>query len=163
MLDEVVQDFIHNVVRPGLNTNNNETPEEFLQDIKRWSFESLAYLALEKRLGFLAGKLSKDSEQYKLIKAHKCFLPLCTELESGLGLWTYMPNYSKTFNELCQNLDYFYETLQRHFEEQIATINAYSDVEDPPLLVQLAQRGCNVEELSFFAFFSMFAGLDSGT
>jgi len=162
-IDEMVQDFINNVVRPGLNTSNNETPEDFMGDVTRFAFEAVSFLALEKRMGVLAPNLNKDSEGWEMIRAAKTRLPKCMELQNGLGLWTLFPKYCKTFQELSEDMDYFLANIKKHIAEEIAANYDYKkiEVEDPPLFVQFAQKGCTVDEASFIAWAMMAAGIDA--
>lgn len=53
-VDEIAMEFMSHI--DGILDDNNETPDDFLDCLNRWSLESVGCIALDTRLGVMGNK-----------------------------------------------------------------------------------------------------------
>ncbi|KAG8221868.1 hypothetical protein J437_LFUL003244, partial [Ladona fulva] len=82
-----------------------EMPDDFMNELFKWSLESIAYVALDKRLGCLAPNLTVDSEPQRMIDAVNDFFETSFQLEMGLPIWKIYP--TATWKKFVKALDIF--------------------------------------------------------
>lgn len=64
-VDEIAKEFMLYI--DGILDDNNETPDDFLDSLNRWSLESLGCIALDTRLGVMGNK-SQDLRAERMTK-----------------------------------------------------------------------------------------------
>lgn len=102
MVDEIAVEFCDRI--KTLRDDKNELPANFMYELNKWALESIASIALDKRLHILDGKKEdRNSRESQLIKAVDDFFTLSFELEMLPSLWRYMP--TPKFNELMKVFD----------------------------------------------------------
>ncbi|KAJ6642847.1 putative cytochrome P450 12b2, mitochondrial, partial [Pseudolycoriella hygida] len=98
-IDSVAQDFIKKMVL--LRDEKNELPDDFQNELNKWSLESIALIALEQRLGLI--NRFEDPENQKMINAVKDFFTLSYELDIQPSIWRYYK--TPKFNRLMESLE----------------------------------------------------------
>ncbi|XP_063590783.1 probable cytochrome P450 301a1, mitochondrial [Penaeus indicus] len=90
-MDEVAKAFVRRI--RNLRDENQEMPHTFKDEIYKWSLESLATVALERRLNCLEDDLQASPESSRLIPLAKQLLEALHETEN-VKLWQYFPTAS---------------------------------------------------------------------
>jgi cytochrome P450 family 12 len=80
-----------------IRNDKSEMPGDFSDYLNRWSLESVAAIAVEKRLNVLSGK-TNDENSKKLIKCIRQFFEQAAEFEGKPSVWKYYE--TKAFKEL---------------------------------------------------------------
>jgi hypothetical protein len=86
----------------NIKNEKNEMPDDFQDYLNRWSLESIATIAVEKRLNVLSGKTDDENAQ-KLIKSIREFFLQAPEFEGKPSVWKYYE--TKAFKELIAVYD----------------------------------------------------------
>ena len=64
-VDRIATDFVNRI--RDIRDEKNEVPADFGNEMNKWALESIAYIALDQRLGLLTD-LDPDSDGQKLIQ-----------------------------------------------------------------------------------------------
>ena len=163
LLDGIAQNFIDDMVRPRLDPVTKQTPDDFITDLYKWALESVTLLALNTRLGCLDPNLPADSEPLQMINAVQNMFRLTRDLEDGMSLWQFMPQFSKTYRGFSNDCDTFIKVSQKHIHKSLADSKNRDPEEDPPMLVLFAERGCDEETAVVMAMDMLFAGIDTSS
>ncbi|XP_037032129.1 probable cytochrome P450 12b2, mitochondrial [Bradysia coprophila] len=115
-IDTVAKDFIRRVTT--IRDENNEMPDDFQNELNKWSLESIALIALEHRLGLLSEV--DNPENQKLINAVKDFFLLAYELDVQPSIWKYYK--TPTFNRLMESFDVMTTLSKKHIDRAIERI-----------------------------------------
>lgn len=67
-VDEIASDFVARIRE--IRDDKNEAPADFGNEMNKWSLESIAYIALDQRLGLL-NNIAKDSDGQRLIQVNR--------------------------------------------------------------------------------------------
>lgn len=110
---EVADDFV-NRLRKIIN-KNEETPDDFLNEIHKWSLESLSLIALDTRLGCF--EACEGSESQHLIDAVNTFFLCVGELELRAPWWRVFP--TKMFKRYVAALDTILSVTLSHVEKAL--------------------------------------------
>jgi hypothetical protein len=86
----------------GLRASNGEMPADFSNYINSWSLESVAAVALEKRLNILSGS-SHDVNAQELIKSIRIFFEKSFEFDGLPSIWRYYE--TKAFKDFLKVYD----------------------------------------------------------
>jgi cytochrome P450 family 12 len=81
----------------SLRGSDNKIHGDFEMEMNLWSLESIALVALGRRLNCFRDDLPPDSPEKRLIKAVHDIFKLADELDFKPSLWRYFP--TKTFKE----------------------------------------------------------------
>lgn len=79
-----------------------ELPENFEEELNRWSLEAISTIALDTRLGIM-GNLDKNSKEHEFIAAVKTFFYLLSTLDFKPSLWKIFS--TADFKEMTRVLD----------------------------------------------------------
>jgi cytochrome P450 len=109
-LEGVTNEFIERLLT--LQNDDQELPNDFENEIHKWSLESICLILLDTRLGSLTGNLEKDSESQKFIDAVKFVLRTGAFLELKAVLWRYFP--TPLWKKYVRTMDYFRDTCMKH-------------------------------------------------
>lgn len=71
-------------------------PSDFLNELNKWSLESIGSIALDTRLGCLDDNTDKNSDSAKMIQGVHDFFDLTFKLEILPSLWKYITTPSLT-------------------------------------------------------------------
>ncbi|XP_037048515.1 probable cytochrome P450 12b2, mitochondrial [Bradysia coprophila] len=116
-IDDVAKDFIRKI--RTIRDANNEMPDDFLNEMNKWSLESIALIALEHRLGLLTKE--DDPENQKLINAVKDFFLLSYELDIQPSIWKYYK--TPKFNRLMDAFDVMTDLSKKHIDNAIERLS----------------------------------------
>ncbi|XP_047475430.1 ecdysone 20-monooxygenase-like [Penaeus chinensis] len=112
-MDEVARAFVRRI--RNLRDGNQEMPHTFKDEIYKWSLESLATVALERRLNCFEDDLQASPESSRLILLAKQLLEALHETEN-VKLWQYFPTAS--ISRLREAHDVFSECVTICFLER---------------------------------------------
>ncbi|XP_071446339.1 probable cytochrome P450 49a1 [Hetaerina americana] len=156
---DVAQDFVDRM--RTLRDHKDELPAEFHNELFKWSLESIAYVALNTRLGCLASNLAPDSEPQRLIDAVSVFFETSFQLDSGIPLWKIFP--TRSWKKFVNALDLFLEISEKYVKQAIERVERQSGegVEwEASVLERLLARG-TPKEACVMAQDMLFGGVDS--
>ncbi|KAG5667202.1 hypothetical protein PVAND_015193 [Polypedilum vanderplanki] len=128
-IDEISKEFVQ--IMRDIKDKNDEMPGDFYNYIKRWTVESTASIAVEKRLNILSGK-TNDERSKKLLKLSMEFFEKMSDFEMKPSIWRYYE--TKAFKELMEVYDsitsiifsYVNEAIKRFETEEIKEIQEES-------------------------------------
>ncbi|XP_047027668.1 probable cytochrome P450 49a1 isoform X1 [Helicoverpa zea] len=115
---EVADAFIQRIRK--IRNENSETPDDFLNEVHKWSLESLSLIALDTRLNCF--EASEDSESMKLIHAVQTFFLSVGELELRAPWWRLYP--TKMFRQYVAALDTILSVTLRYVEKALKECEA---------------------------------------
>lgn len=102
-IESVTNDFIERCAK--ILDGNSELPEDFENEINKWSMECIGLILLDTRFGCLEDTLGMDSEPQKMIDILKFFAVTVATLELKLPFWHYLP--LPLWDKYVENMDYF--------------------------------------------------------
>lgn len=105
-LEQVTDDFITRCQTQLLDANS-ELPNDFANEIHKWSLECIGLVALDTRLGCLDGTLDPKSEPQQIINAAQFALRNIAMLELKAPYWRWIP--TPLWTRYVKNMDYFVE------------------------------------------------------
>ncbi|XP_034487482.1 probable cytochrome P450 12a5, mitochondrial [Drosophila innubila] len=100
-MSNVNKEFIQRI-REIRDSNTFEVPNNFEEEINRWTLESVSVIALDKQLG-LINKNRNNPEAKKLFDNINQFFVLAAKIELKPSFWRYLP--SPLFNKALKALD----------------------------------------------------------
>lgn len=122
-MDGVANDMIKRMKK--LRNEMGEVPE-YLSELYRWSLESLASMALDKRLGCLDDDIKEDSEAMRMIRAaHGTFQGMNDLLFVPLRIWKYIP--IKTWRKFIEAQDEFAKIAFKYVKEAMNNLQNNTD------------------------------------
>jgi hypothetical protein len=90
-LEAITEEFIQKKIIDKRHNSTMEVGSDFLDDLYKWSLESVSCLAMNARLGCLDNNLPKDSHQMIIIQAVSDILTTSMYLDNGLQTWRLFP------------------------------------------------------------------------
>ncbi|KAG5667203.1 hypothetical protein PVAND_015194 [Polypedilum vanderplanki] len=113
-IDEVSKEFVQ--IMRDIKDDKNEMPKDFKDYISRWSIESIATIAVEKRLNILSGK-TDDERGKKFINVTLQFFEKLSDFEMKPSIWRYYE--TKAFKELMEVYDSMTSIIFSYVDEAI--------------------------------------------
>lgn len=94
VVDTIAGDFVNRI--RSIRDDKQEVPADFGNEMNKWALESIAYVALNQRLGLL-NDTEENSEGQRLIQSVHEFFVLSYELEVNPSFWKIYetPTYKK--------------------------------------------------------------------
>lgn len=89
-MNTIADELISNIEYFASLNKCGEMPEDFHNELNKWALESVAIVAINKKLGCLNRNLEKNSDAQKLIEASKDMFELMYKLDVLPSLWKYM-------------------------------------------------------------------------
>lgn len=83
-VNTIAQDFVTRIRE--IRDDKGEVPADFSNEMSKWALESIAYIALEQRLGLFTDQ-NPNSDGQRLIEAVHEFFILSFKLEVEPSLW----------------------------------------------------------------------------
>ncbi|XP_047507919.1 probable cytochrome P450 49a1 [Pieris napi] len=118
---DVADSFIQRIRE--IRDENSETPDDFLNDIHKWSLESLGLIALDTRLGCFSSSEGSDSQ--RLINAVHTFFLCVGELELRTPWWRIYP--TAMFRRYVAALDTILSVTLKHVERALESSEKVSN------------------------------------
>ncbi|CAB3359762.1 Hypothetical predicted protein [Cloeon dipterum] len=134
-IEDVTNDFIDRML--ALRDGNLELPEDFDNEIHKWSLECIGRVALDVRLGCLDAASGENSEPQKIIDAAKFALRNVAVLELKMPFWRYLP--SALWTKYVKNMDFFREVCMKYIDEAMKRLQT-KDPESPSSELSLVER-----------------------
>ena len=162
-LEDIALEFISKI--KVLRDDKGEMPDNFLDEIYRWGLESVAFLALNTRLGCLNPELSEDSEQITLIRAVSTIFKTSAILDNGIQLWKHLPK-SRELDRFIESCEVFKMLATKYVKASLERIKdrpSSSKNEEPTLLELFHARGCDEVTALVMALDMIFAGIDTSS
>lgn len=99
-VDQISTDFVQRI-RMIRERETQEMPNNFINELNKWSLESISYIALNQRLGLLTEGWETTKGQ-ELIQAVQVFLNLAFRMEIMPSMWRYYEtaDYKKVMKAL---------------------------------------------------------------
>ena len=170
-LEEIAEEFIEKKIILKRDPNTNEVNDDFLDDLYKWSLESVTCLALNARLGCLESNILEDSHQMKIVRGVSEIFSNSQTLDSGLQIWRFLPSPKlnqfeqgyKTFRDMC--VIYIEQAIKEIKEKKIKISSNEVDIDegDPSMLELFFERGVDEATAIVMALDMMFAGVDTSS
>ena len=133
-LEEIAEEFIEKKIILKRDSKTKEVNEDFLDDLYKWSLESVTCLALNARLGCLESNILEDSHQMKIVRGVGEVFSNSQTLDNGLQIWKFLPSPKlnqfeqgyKTFRDMC--VMYIEQAIKEIKEKKISN-NHELDIE----------------------------------
>lgn len=103
-------------IREIRNSSTLEVPENFEEEINRWTLESVSVVALDKQLGLIKANRSNPQAK-KLFDALNLFFELSGELEMKPSIWRYVA--TPKFKKLIKVLDEIQDITSGYVNEAV--------------------------------------------
>lgn len=103
-IDVIAADFLNRIRYLAKQHPDNRMPEEFGNELNKWSLESIGYIAFEERLGCLENDLDPNSTTQKLIYHVREMFNLMFDLETKPPIWQYVR--TPQFQKFVDGLDF---------------------------------------------------------
>ena len=119
----------------------NDEVEDLVQDLYKWSLESIAAIFLNTRLGCLDQNLSVDSDIHSFIKAVNTFLgPDFNDINMGPPIWKYVSTSSfKRWDEAQMTI---YDFTKRHVDQAVKNFIKDAPEHDNMSILQKMIKTC---------------------
>ncbi|CAB3359763.1 Hypothetical predicted protein [Cloeon dipterum] len=111
-IEETADAFVNRI--QAIRDENDDVPEDFINEIHKWSLESIARVALDKRLGCLAPYLAPESDAQRMIDAVGTFFKNVGNLELKIPFWRLFP--TPTWNKYINALDVIRSVSSRYID-----------------------------------------------
>ncbi|KAJ8962684.1 hypothetical protein NQ318_001081, partial [Aromia moschata] len=116
-MDIVASQLVENIKHFSSQNADNEMPADFLNELYKWSMESIGLIAFNKRLGCLKLNLEKDSDPAKFIASVVEMFELMYTLEILPPIWKLIS--TPTWRRYVEILDYLTETATKYINESL--------------------------------------------
>lgn len=137
-MDTVTADLVKWVKKFSASHPNNEMPENFEQYIQNWSLESIAYVALDCRLGCLDE--NQNPEAKEIIAAVTRIFRAFLELDFGPMGVIHKRFKTKTYRQFIEDMDFVTFTIRKYINEAIETIKKQNLGDKPSDEISILQK-----------------------
>ncbi|KAG5868163.1 hypothetical protein JTB14_005385 [Gonioctena quinquepunctata] len=103
-MDEIARELVENMKYFSKLSQDNQMPENFMNELYKWSLESIGMVALNKHFGCLDLNAPEDSEPRKLVEAVLTMFDHLYYLEISPPLWKFIS--MPLFNKFVKNMDF---------------------------------------------------------
>ncbi|XP_077292892.1 cytochrome P450 CYP12A2-like [Arctopsyche grandis] len=158
-VDNIAKEFVHRI--QSIRGKDNKLSMDFMKEINKWSLESIAYLALNTKLGCLQGELSEDSTPAKMIKISEEIFIYGGKLDVEPSAWKYYatPTYKRAMKVYDEQVTFSQSLIQEAIERiEAKSVDDLSDLE-PSILEKLLKIDKNVAIVMALDMF--IAGVDT--
>ncbi|CAB3366881.1 Hypothetical predicted protein [Cloeon dipterum] len=157
--DQVAKDFVKLVKE--LRDDKMEMPDDFHNEMHKWSLESISLISYDTRLGCLKKNLAKGSDAQILIHSIAQLYKLMYELDLKIPLWKFVP--TKALNELIENADNMLKISQKYVERarEKDLKTKTTDTSNMSVLQRILQRDSNTKRAVIMGMDIIFGGVDS--
>nr|CAD7606413.1 unnamed protein product [Timema genevievae] len=136
-VEQTAKDFVQRA--RALKDENQEMPDDFINEIHKWSLESIARVALDQKLGCLDSDTSDPhGDTQSLIDAVTTFFKLVGILELKIPFWRLFN--TPTWNKYIASLDTITSIVSRHIEVALTRLRSTGDPQEITDQSSLLQR-----------------------
>ncbi|XP_023726868.1 probable cytochrome P450 301a1, mitochondrial [Cryptotermes secundus] len=160
-IDSVANDFLKRIRL--IRDENLEMPDDFANELCKWGFESIVYIALDTRLGCLDADLAPDSEPQKMINYTQVQFECVHKLETKFPVWKYVS--TPTWRKFVKASDVCAEFSLKYINQAMERLKAMTEVPDRELTVleKLLITDPDPKTAMVMALDMMEAGIDTVT
>ncbi|KAF7283082.1 hypothetical protein GWI33_001488 [Rhynchophorus ferrugineus] len=117
---------------------DNMMPNDFQNEIFKWTMESMALITYNKRIGVLNRNLQKDSQEQRFINSVLSLFDLSYKLDILPSLWPYIstPNWRK----FVKAMDFLTELNQKYIQECLDSSDPSIPDHDKSVLEKLIEK-----------------------
>lgn len=158
-MNQISDDMIARMIH--LMDNTGEVPN-FLNELYKWSLESVAFVALDARLGCVDLEQAPNSRSQRLILAVNDIFQGMNDLEfMPLALWRYFP--TRTWKRFVNAQDVFTETAMEYLNKALERIKASAeeDREMTFLEIMLSKKQMDFRDVITMVLDMLMAGIDT--
>ncbi|PNF13667.1 hypothetical protein B7P43_G16772 [Cryptotermes secundus] len=130
-IDSVANDFLKRIRL--IRDENLEMPDDFGNELCKWGFESIVYIALDTRLGCLDADLAPDSEPQKMINYIQVQFDCLHKMEINFPMWKYVS--TPTWRKFVKVSDKFTEFSLKYINQAMERLKAMPEDPDRELTV----------------------------
>ncbi|XP_020805493.1 probable cytochrome P450 301a1, mitochondrial [Drosophila serrata] len=159
-LEVITEDFL--VRCEQLLDENEELPEDFDNEIHKWSLECIGRVALDTRLGCLESNLKPDSEPQQIIDAAKYALRNVATLELKAPYWRYFP--TPLWTRYVKNMNFFVGVCMKYIQsatERLKTQDPSLRAGEPSLVEKVILSEKDEKIATIMALDLILVGIDT--
>ncbi|XP_016972287.1 probable cytochrome P450 301a1, mitochondrial [Drosophila rhopaloa] len=159
-LEVITEDFL--VRCEQLLDGNEELPEDFDNEIHKWSLECIGRVALDTRLGCLESDLKPDSEPQQIIDAAKYALRNVATLELKAPYWRYVP--TPLWTRYVKNMNFFVGVCMKYIQsatERLKTQDPSERAGEPSLVEKVILSEKDEKIATIMALDLILVGIDT--
>ncbi|KAH8401809.1 hypothetical protein KR009_008044 [Drosophila setifemur] len=159
-LEVITEDFLERC--ENLLDGNQELPEDFDNEIHKWSLECIGRVALDTRLGCLESNLTPDSEPQQIIDAAKYALRNVATLELKAPYWRYVP--TPLWTRYVKNMNFFVGVCMKYIKsatERLKTQDSSLRDGEPSLVEKVIMSEKDDKIATIMALDLILVGIDT--
>ncbi|CAB3362184.1 Hypothetical predicted protein [Cloeon dipterum] len=157
-VDQVSKDFVQLV--KVLRDEKMEMPENFKNEILKWTLESISLVAYDTRLGCLKQNLDKDSDAQIMIDSIVNIFQLIYIMDLKIPLWKFFP--TKTLRDMIKHSDNMLKVSQKYVELASAKFDFDApETSDMSVLQRILKRDPNTKRAVIMGMDILFGGVDT--
>ncbi|XP_066257197.1 probable cytochrome P450 49a1 isoform X2 [Euwallacea similis] len=149
------EEFVHRI--SVVRNEQLEVPDEFLNEIHKWSLESLSRIALDVRMGCFDENPSPDTQ--RLINAINTFFLNVPILELKIPFWRLFS--TPTFNLYIEALDCIKEICLKYIEQSMTSLDLQSNDSQLSVMQKVLKSEKDVKLASILALDLFLVGVDT--
>ncbi|KAF6217028.1 hypothetical protein GE061_001381 [Apolygus lucorum] len=155
-IEETADEFVNRISE--IRDSSNTVPEDFLNEIHKWSLESIARVALDIKLGCLK---EPSAETQELIDSINTFFKSVVVLELKVPFWKLVS--TPTWKKFITSLDSIIRISSKHTEAALERLRQKAeDTIEPSLLERVLQQNPNDPKIATILALDMFlVGIDT--
>ncbi|CAG9762906.1 unnamed protein product [Ceutorhynchus assimilis] len=155
VISQTAEEFVQRIKQ--LRNQDLEMPDGFLNEIHRWSLESLARIALDIRMGCLDANPPQDTQ--KLIDSINTFFINVPILELKIPFWRLFN--TPTFVEYINALDCIKEICLKYIKQSMDNLDWQVEENQLSVMQKVLKRHKNVKLASILALDLFLVGVDT--
>ncbi|KAI4463906.1 cytochrome p450 [Holotrichia oblita] len=155
-IETIAMEFVQRIDK--IRDSNNEVPSDFLNELHKWSLESVAKIALDVRLGCLEDHANPDTQ--KMIDAVNTFFINVPMLEIRMPFWRVLKNpmIYPAFKTYINALDTIREICMKYVEAALENRNSE---EEQSVLQKVLRLDNNTKTAVILALDMFLVGIDT--
>ncbi|CAH1406869.1 unnamed protein product [Nezara viridula] len=156
-IQTVTELFIERMLE--MKDENDEMPDDFDNEVHKWSLECIGRIALDVRLGCLDRNLPNNSEPQKIIDAAKFALRKIAILELKAPYWRYFP--TTTWRKYIENMDYFRSVCMKYIQMALENLKKKDNKQELSLLERILETEKDPKIACILALDLILVGIDT--
>nr|XP_024218841.1 probable cytochrome P450 301a1, mitochondrial [Halyomorpha halys] len=157
-IEETAKEFVNRI--RDIRNENKEVPDDFLNEIHKWSLESIAKIALDVRLGCLTSSASQETQE--LIDAVNTVFKNVVILELKIPFWRVVS--TKTWKEYVEALDTIKRIVSKFISKVLVELKKKNDgcTENSSLLQRVLYENSDNPKVAIILALDLFlVGIDT--
>ncbi|XP_034250283.1 probable cytochrome P450 49a1 [Thrips palmi] len=121
-IDSVAQDFVARMRE--IRAPDGRMPADYTDELAKWSLESISYVALDTRLGLLAGDLDPTSDAVVMMDTIRGLFDCMYNLDIKPSVWKWVS--TPTYRKFVGNMHLFTSLASKYVDRAVARLKALS-------------------------------------